>query len=242
MPALWLLAASGIAHADTVATEPAPTTTDAVSALWQGRINLGFFDQSGNISNKRSLTFKMDIQRQWNKFVLENRAEVVSASDDNAAMSSERYLLVSKQRLNINDVNYTYLQQQFERDSNSEFGRQFSLTAGLGKSLVKRTAETLSLEAGAGVRYSERKVGKSDASPVLTTALHYHYKLNERASFQQRLSAEVGTESNIYRSLTELNMQLHDALGLALGYDVKREVSDKTQRLNLTTISLTYTY
>lgn len=222
-----------------------PTTAAAPPPLdsgWKGRTDLGYFDQSGNSAQKSSLNFKTDIQRQWQDFILENHAEAVSASDDTAG-STERYLVFSKQRWNRSDVDYKFIQEQFEKDSTSQFQRQYNLSAGLGRTLYQAEGETLTAEAGLGVRQSDQKTGGSETSPLYTGALQYRYKLNSRASFQQRIGAELGSDSNILRSLTELHMQIRAALGLAVSYDVKREYGDTAiTRLNLTTISLTYSY
>ncbi len=222
-PALW-------------ADEPAP-------AAWKGRADLGFFSQSGSDGSKQSLTFKTELNRQWGDFALENRAEAISASDDAAGTGTARYLLASKQRFGLSKTDYLFTQEQFEKDSASEFRYQFNVTGGYGRTLFSDDLQALVAEVGAGVRYSEARVsGDSETSPIATGALDYRYKFTATADFHQRLAVEGGSDSNIFRSLTELRLRLNEALGVAMGYDVKREYSDVNRRLNVTTVSLSYVY
>lgn len=236
MKKCWCVAVALMISPVIWADEPAP-------AGWKGRADLGFFSQSGSDGSKESLTFKAELNRQWGDFTLENRAEAISASDDSAGTGTARYLLASKQRFGLSKTDYLFTQEQFEKDSASEFRYQFNVTGGYGRTLFSDDLQTLVAEVGAGARYSEeRDTGDSETSPIATGALDYRYKLTTTADFHQRLSVEGGSDSNIFRSLTELRLKLNDALGVAMGYDVKREYSDINRRLNVTTVSLSYVY
>ena len=227
-----LAAASAGVHAD----EPAP-------AGWKGRADLGFFSQSGSDGGKESLTFKGELNRQWGDFALENRAEAISASDDGAGTGTARYLLASKQRFGLDKDDYLFTQEQFEKDSTSDHRYQIGLTGGYGRTLLRNDRHVLVGELGAGARYSKARTGGDDeTSPIATGALDYRYQVSSTADFHQRLAVEGGSDSNIFRSLSELRLKLNDALGVALGYDARREYSDTNSRLNVTTVSLSYIY
>ncbi len=209
---------------------------------WTGRADLGYFSQSGSGGGKESLTAKAEAARNFGEYRVENQAQAVSASDDKANSGTARYLLSSKQSKKIAESEYLFLKEQWEKDSTSDFRYQMNITGGYGRELIKNDAHTLTGELGIGVRYSKRRVGKAETSPVGTGALDYKYAISKTASFHQRVGVEGGTESIIARSLTELRVQLREELGLAIGYDVKREFSDNNQRLSLTTISLSYAF
>ncbi|MEL0028322.1 MAG: DUF481 domain-containing protein [Perlucidibaca sp.] len=229
MRKLWLVAV--LAASQAWADEPAP------DAGWTGRVDLGFFSQSGSAGGKESLTFKTDLNRRWGDFTLENHAEAISASSDSDG-GSARYLVSSKQRLALNATDYVFLREQFEKDSTSEFSRQYNLTSGLGRTFFSDDTQSLVAEAGAGVRHSIRKQGKDETSPIVTVGADYRYHFSKTTEFRQRAGFEGGRDANILRSLTELR----EALSLALGYDIKREYSDASQHLNVTTVSLSYLY
>lgn len=212
------------------------------ASAWTGRADLGYFSQSGSGGGKESLTAKAEAARNFGEYRVENMAQAVSASDDKANSGTARYLLSSKQSLKLDERDYVFLKEQWEKDSTSDFRYQMNFTGGYGRELIKNTAHTLVAELGAGVRYSKRRVGKAETSPVATGALDYKYVISPTASFHQRVGVEGGSDSVIARSLTELRVQLREALGLAIGYDVKREYSDNNQRLSLTTVSLSYAF
>ena len=230
----WIVVAALVAA-------PAAWADEAAPAGWTGRADLGFFSQSGSDGDKESLTFKAALNRQWGNFVLENRAEAISASSDDSD-GTARYLLASKQRFGLSESDYLFLQELFEKDSASDYRYQASLTGGYGRTLFRDDRHALVGELGAGVRYSKERVGGNETSPIATGALDYRYKFNSTADFHQRVAVEGGSDSNIFRSLSELRFKLNDSLGVALGYDIKREYSDSNTRLNLTTVSLSYVY
>lgn len=209
---------------------------------WSGRADLGYFSQSGSGGGKESLTAKAEASRSWGDYTVDNLAQVVSASDDQSSSGTARYLISSKQSLKLNASDYVFIKEQWEKDSTSDFRYQMNITGGYGRTLIKNDTHTLVGELGAGVRYSKRRVGKAETSPVGTGALDYKYVISKTANFHQRIGVEGGTESIIARSLTELRVQLREELGLAIGYDVKREFSDNNQRLSLTTVSLSYAF
>lgn len=213
----------------------------AADAGWTGRVDLGFFSQAGSAGDKQSLNFKADLNRRWGDFSLDNHAEAISAKSDSDG-GSARYLLSSKQRLALNETDYVFLREQFEKDSSSEFSRQYNLTGGLGHTFFSEDTQSLIAEAGAGVRHSILVAGGSETSPIVTAGADYRYHFNKTTEFRQRAGFEGGHDANILRSLTELRFQLREALGLALGYDIKREYSDDNQHLSVTTISLSYQY
>lgn len=231
-PVLCVLATmASVAHAASE-TEPA----------WSGRADAGFFSQSGTGGGKESLTLKAEATRRAGEFVWENRAQIVSAKDDNTNSGTERYLLQSKQRWDYSKTDFVFVQEQFEKDSTSSFDYQANLTAGYGRKLIDATPHKLIGELGAGVRHSERRIGQAETRPIATGALDYHYAISDTAGFGQRLAVETGSDSTIVRSVSELRVKLNGALSFSVAYDIKREYSQQDQRLSLTTINLGYTF
>lgn len=209
---------------------------------WEGRTDLGYFNQSGSDGGKESLSFKSQLNRQWGDFTWENRAEALSSNDDNSNAGSARYLLNSKQRLALSENDYVFVQEQFEKDSTSAFRHQFNLTAGYGRSIFSDDIKALVVEVGAGARYSKPKVGDKEVNAIATAGLNYRHKLTDTVSFNQRIGVEGGEDAIILRSLSEIRVQLREQLSMGAGYDIKREFSDNNSRLNVMTVSLGYSY
>ena len=220
-----------------VSSEPAPA-----ASRWEGRTDLGYFNQSGSDGGKESLSFKSQLNRTWGDFTWENRAEALSSNDDNSDAGSARYLLSSKQRLALSERDYVFVQEQFEKDSTSAFRYQFNLTAGYGRSIFSDDIKELVVEVGAGARYSDPKEGDKEVNAVATAGLNYRHKLTDTVSFNQRIGVEGGEDAIILRSLSEIRVQLREQLSMGAGYDMKREFSDNNSRLNVMTVSLGYSY
>lgn len=209
---------------------------------WRGRTDVGFYSQSGTAGSNSRLSFKADFNRQWGDFGLDNHVSVLNTRDSTGSNDAARYLLRSKQKWGLDSADYVYLQEQFEKDSASEFRYQAGITAGLGHSFLKDDLQSLIAELGAGVRHSERAAGSGESVPIASGGVDYRYRISPTAGFRQHAGFESGRDSSILRSLTEFNVQLRAALGLGLGYDIRREYSDTNTSQNVTTVNLTYTY
>lgn len=221
----------------------APAWAEEGSAVgWTGRTDLGYFQQSGSDGSRKNLTFKSELNRTWDQFSWENRAEAISAENGSTNRNTARYLLASKQRLALSRSDYLFVQEQFEKDSTSAFRYQANLTTGYGRQFINNDVKSLEAEVGAGARHSKPKIGASETNPIVTAAMRYQHRLNESARFQQRLSVESGEDNTILRSLTELRFQLATQLSLGVGYDIRREFSDQNARLTIATVSLGYSY
>ncbi len=224
-------------------TEEAATSAPApAESRWEGRADLGYFNQSGSDGGKESLSFKAQLNRTWGDFTWENRAEALSSKDDGGDGGSARYLVSSKQRMALSEKDYVYVQEQFEKDSTSAFKHQFNLTGGYGRSIFSDDLKSLVVEVGAGARYSDPKVGDKEVNAIATAGLVYSHKLTDAVSFHQRLGVEGGEDAIVLRSLSEIRVQLREQLSMGAGYDIKREFSDNNSRLNVMTVSLGYSY
>lgn len=214
----------------------------ADDSRWAGQADVGYFSQSGTGGGKESFTLKAEAKRRWGEFVWENRAQIVSAKDDAASSGTERYLLQSKQLWDFSKTDFIFVQEQYEKDSTSSFRYQAGVTTGYGRRLLDTEQHQLVTELGAGVRYSERRVGDEEISPIATGALDYRYVFSPTASLGQRLAVETGSESTIARSISEVRLKINNALSLSVAYDIKREYSRQDQRLSLTTVNLGYSF
>lgn len=218
-------------HADET-TEPA----------WSGRSDFGFFTQSGNTASSTSLSFNGSLDRSGELWRYENQVKALSTRDRRADTGTEYYLVRSKQRRALDADDHAYVQEQFERDSNSAFAHQVSLTAGLGHTFLKDARQQLVLEFGMGARQDTDTAHAREQVFIGTAGGDYRYQLNPETDLRQRVSVETGSDATIARAGTELHLRLHQALGLTLGYDVRRQYAAVSSRLDVLTINLSYSY
>lgn len=209
---------------------------------WSGRSDLGFFTQSGSTTSNSSLSFNGSLDRSGELWIWENQAKALSTRDRRADTGAEYYLLRSKQRRALDADDHVYVQEQFERDSNSAFARQIALTTGLGHTFLKDARQQLVLELGVGARHDTTSAHDREQALIGTAGGDYRYKLNADTDLRQRLTAEAGSDGTILRAGSELHLRLHEALGLTLGYDVRRQSGTTSSRLDVLTINLSYSY
>ncbi len=108
---LWAdTAAETEVAAETVSSEPAPA-----ASRWEGRTDLGYFNQSGSDGGKESLSFRSQLNRTWGDFTWENRAEALTTNNDSNESGSARYLLSSKQLLALSDRDYVFFKSSLKR-------------------------------------------------------------------------------------------------------------------------------
>lgn len=208
---------------------------------WKGRADLGYFSQSGTNGSRDRITAKGELNRQDDDHLFENRVEMVRVTDRNVG-NTERYLGVSKQRWNQGSGRYLFLREQLEHDSVSAARFQALMTGGLGQALIEDEGQTLTADLGVGARYTRFRADGDEVAPVVTGNLDYLYKFNETTRVQQRVGLEQGQAVQVLRSLSEVRFQLSQAVGFGVGYDLKREYGERSTRLGIVTINLSYAF
>ena len=80
----------------------------------------------------------------------------------------------------------------------------------------------LTLNAGVGVRWSRLNDSDFD-EPIVRLAGDYDWNISDTASFGQQLSAEAGSQTNIYRSETSIETQILNNLSLRFSINIKHQ-------------------
>ena len=110
-----------------------------------------------------------------------------------------------------------------EDDRFSGYDSQTDITFNYGRSLLQNVSNMgLTLNIGAGVRWS--RLDNSDFDePILRIAGDYDWSISNTAMFNQELSTETGSESNIYRSVSSIETQILDNLSLRFSFKLKHQ-------------------
>jgi putative salt-induced outer membrane protein len=87
----------------------------------------------------------------------------------------------------------------------------------------------LTLNAGIGVRWSRLNDSDFD-EPIVRLAGEYDWKISDTASFNQQLSIEAGSETNIFRSETSIETQILDNLSLRFSINIKHQTDVPVSR------------
>lgn len=199
----------------------------------------------GSSTDKQNLAANISYKRMLGVWGQEVKAEAVSTQDDNATDNIERYLLSGKLMHQQGEHAYQFAKLQLEKDLNSAFDYQASLTGGVGYEFLKDDIQLLTGEVGAGVRYSKDRAPPQDTrtEALGTLAVHYQRKLTDTTHFTQDLGYEYGAESSTFRSKTSLAMAISKQISGLVSYQIKDISADEgNSRDALTSIGLKYSH
>ncbi|SPJ34218.1 DUF481 domain-containing protein [Kushneria phyllosphaerae] len=186
---------------------------------FDGEYALGYTKLSGN-SNSSSLRTNADLTWyrgpwSWNLY-----AGINSASDEDDT-SAENYNLGGRTRYDLDDDNYLFGLARWRKDRFAGYNSQSTLAGGYGRQLLSGPPQSLSIEAGPGVRrdsYTDSDEKKYRA--LAYSGLNYRWQVSDTATFGQDLVLEATGLNLIMRSQTSMTVAINDALAMRLSYDV----------------------
>lgn len=203
---------------------------------WSGDVSVTYIVNNGN-TNGETFGGKAKAIRDWQNWRVTTRLEGVNQSDENGR-TGEKYFGSAKLDRKLSEVSYVYTLLEHEDDRFSGYHYQTSLSAGYGRTVLNEDAHKLSLEAGPGYRRSEVEQGdKLEEEGFLRGALAYKWTISPTSHLTEDLSVEVGDESTITKSSTQLKTKINSTLALTLGYDIKHnsDVPEGTKNTDTTT-------
>lgn len=249
---LVLVAAPLAASAD--APPPSP------KAPWSGDVTLGYVATSGNseTSTANAKVQAVYTQQWWKNTFDASALKSEQTTRDPAtfvetqSVTAERYLLGNKTDWNLTDVDYLFLQLEFEKDLVGPVRQRTSETAGYGRKLLTGPAHFLDAELGAGARQTESQV-VPPAAPVAVEQedviargrAAYKWQFGEQSHFAETFKVESGDSNTFMESVTEARLSLVGRLYAQASYTVRNNSdvpagSKKTD--TITAFSLGWTF
>ena len=201
--------------------------------------------EGSSSTTKENLSAHVLFQRQVDQWGQELLAEAVSTNDDSSNDNIERYLVSGKLLHRSSPTVYQFGKLTAEKDLSSAFDYQLTLSAGVGKDVIKTDEQSLSVEVGAGYRYSkERYAPRDDISEAIgIVGAYYQYQINPQVRFNQDLSYEAGSDTRTLRSRTALSADLTQSFAAVASYNIKDLRSDAgDSRDSLLSLGLRYKY
>ncbi len=185
---------------------------------FDGEYSLGYTKLSGN-SNSSSLRTSANLTWydgpwSWNLY-----GAIKSASDDNET-SAENYNLGGRTRYNLSDENYLFGLAHWRKDRFAGYNSQSTLAGGYGRQLLSGPPQSLSIEAGPGIRRDSYTDGGEKYRALAYSGLNYRWQVSDTATFGQDLVLEATGLNLIMRSQTSMTVAINDALAMRLSYDV----------------------
>jgi|TARA_B110001454_G_scaffold16797_1_gene15121 putative salt-induced outer membrane protein len=184
-------------------------------------IQLGGLFASGNTAES-SLFFAGSINIIRNDWEYEYSLDGLYASTD-SEVNGQRIYGVASANYEFSEDSFFLTRMAHEDDRFSGYDSQTDITFNYGRSLLQNVSNMgLTLNIGAGVRWS--RLDNSDFDePILRIAGDYDWNISNTAMFNQELSTETGSESNIYRSVSSIETQILDNLSLRFSFKLKHQ-------------------
>jgi len=189
------------------------------SGPWSGNVSFGFLSTSGNTENS-NLNGKLEVgytTGRWNHLF---DAYAINASESNVT-TTKAHGAGWKSEWNLSEHNFLFGQLSYREDRFSGFPTQFSQAVGYGRRFIDTTAHTLSAEAGAGARQSERADGVDENDFIVSGGLNYKWTISESANFTQDLKIEYGENNTFTESISAVSTNIVGALALVVSYTIR---------------------
>lgn len=191
-------------------------------------IELGALLTSGNTS-ERSLNFAGAISIDRDRWNYNYTLDGLYSSSDNK-VKGQRFYAVASANYEFTADSFALSRFSHEDDRFSGFDSQSDFTVSYGRGFLQNRANMgLTLNTGVGIRWS--RLDNSDfGEPIFRVAGDYNWTTSSSAVFNQELSSEVGTDSNIYRSESSIETQILENLTLRLSLKIKHQTEVPTGR------------
>jgi len=184
-------------------------------------VELGGLFTSGN-TEEASLNFAGAIIIDSDQWQYNFSLDGLFASSE-GEVKGQRFYGIASANYEFSDDSFFLTRFSHEDDRFSGFDSQSDLTFNYGRGLLKNRADMgLTLNAGLGVRWS-RLDGSDFDEPIFRTSGDYNWIVSGSAVFNQELSSEVGTDSNIYRSETSIETEILENLTLKFSLNIKHQ-------------------
>lgn len=184
-------------------------------------IELGALITSGNTS-ERSLNFAGAITVDRGRWDYNYSLDGLYSSSDNE-VKGQRFYAIASANYEFTADSFAIARFSHEDDRFSGFSSQSDFTVSYGRGFFQRRTDMgLTVDAGIGIRWS--RLNNSDFDePIFRVAGDYDWAISNTANFNQELSSEVGTDSNIYRSETSIETQILENLTLRFSLKIKHQ-------------------
>lgn len=212
---LVILASIGVAGAE----EKSDVKSKGKLNSWQGGIELGFVNTTGNTKTE-SINAKAKAQFEQVSWRHTVTYESLTSSDQGST-TAERYVLNGQSDYKFGKHTYFFMMLNYEDDRFSGYDFRVSEALGYGRRFIDEASLTLDLEMGPGARQSRLDDGSNEDEVTLRGAAKLAWKLSDTSSLTEDLSTEVGEDTTITKSVTALTAQVNSRLATKITYTIK---------------------
>lgn len=229
-----------------VAASPAPVPAETAAPApavaevkWSGEGELGAFTTTGNAPGiGLAAGLKLTAEGEDWRIGLLGRADYQETSD---VVVREQYRFSAEPNYKFNTRGYVYGLGQFEQDRFQGFHARYSVSGGVGYSVLTGENAQLSVKAGPAWRYTRLVTGMDESVVAGLASVDIKLKITPTIQLTEAASAYVDEQRSTLFSVAALDSQLIGKLKARLSYTVQyesapalgRAPTDTTSRLTL---------
>lgn len=241
---LLILLSAALLLSTTVATNGMAQTAPKEDT-WKASIEFGLVNTTGN-TETQTIKSRAKVELDKEKWRHTGAFQSLTSSEDGSS-TAESYEVngQSNYKLSGSKKNYVFFMLNYENDRFSGYDYRVTEAIGYGRRVVDNDSVTLDLEAGPGARQSELESGGNDDEAMLRGAAKLEWKISDASTLTEELSAEVGEDSTVSKSVTALTAKVIGKLATKITFTVKNttDVPDDTENTDTeTAITLLYAF
>lgn len=220
--------------------KPDPAKVEQASAIkYSGEGELGAFTTTGNAPGiGLAAGLKLTAEGEDWRLGLLGRADYQETSN---VVVREQYRVSAEPNYKFDERGYVYGLGQYEQDRFQGFHARYSLSGGVGYSLLTGENAQLSVKAGPALRYTRLVTGMNESVLAGLASVDIKLKLTPTIQLTEAASAYVDEQRSTLFSVAALDSQLIGKLKARLSYTVQyesnpalgRAPTDTTSRLTL---------
>lgn len=236
-PAPVVVAAASPAPAEGIAAKAAEQVASAIK--WTGEGELGAFDNTGNAPGiGLAAGLKLTSEGENWRVGLLARADYQEASN---VVVREQYRYTVEPNYKFDERGYVYGLGQYEQDRFQGFHSRYSVSGGVGYSLLTNDSAKMSIKAGPAWRFTRLVTGMDESVVAGLASVDIKLQLTPTIHLTEAATAYVDEQRSTLFSVAALDSQLIGKLKARLSYTIQHESvpalgrapTDTTSRLTL---------
>ena len=212
---------------------------------WRTEAQLGVVD-SRSEQRDRTINGRLHLQADTELWRNTTRAQLLHTKTDSIT-SKENYLFSHQLDYQWTPQVYSLASGRYEYRRFASFDHQYDALAGLGYRVLHSDAREWSLEAGLGLKFTERSIEpqEKDHSVLKRAASKFASDLTETIRFQQEIIYDDAEETSEWRLLHSLAVRANDFFSMSVSHEWKRmdDVREAEHQLDtITSLNLVFNW
>lgn len=213
------------------------------SLSWRAEAQLGFVDSRAK-QQDRTINGRLRLQSESDFWRNDSRAQLINTRTDKKT-TKENYIFSHQLDYQWTEQVYSLASGRYEYKRFATFVRQYDLLAGMGYRVYQTNRTEWGVEAGLGVKFTERYAApyEKERSLLRRAASKWSQDLTENIRLQQEIIYDDSEESSEWRLLHSLAVRANQYFSLSFSHEWKRlddSLTDDQQIDTITSLNLVF--